>query len=227
MIKEVLFYLVVLCGTTYQLEAQSARYVATMEKNLSMLDTARNMNTLTKLSNTFERIAQAETEEWLPNYYAAYAHFRLATVYVQQEDMANCLAHIDKAQEALDQAIALEGQHSELLALQGLIYQGRIWENPMVKGAEYSPKSHAVLDQAIALDPNNPRAYFLKGQNVFYTPEFFGGGAENAKPLLEKAAALFASTKAESSIAPNWGEKTNTYLLSSANEKLNKDATKN
>ncbi len=71
----------------------------------------------------------------------------------------------------------------------------------------------ASLDKAITLNPDNPRPYLVKGQNVFYTPAAFGGGKDVAKPLLEKAAAKFATFKPENEIAPDWGKERNNELL--------------
>ncbi|MCH2083446.1 MAG: hypothetical protein MK226_13730 [Saprospiraceae bacterium] len=205
---------------SFQLSAQSDKYVKMMEKQVSILDSARTKATLTKLSNTFQRIANAEKEEWLPNYYQAYCQFRLANIAMQTGDINTCNAHIDNAQAALDLAKAVKKEDAEIYALQALIYQGRIWENPMSKGAEYSPLSHAETDKALALNPNHPRALYIKGQNIFYTPEFFGGGMKNAHPLLKAALASFNQFEVESSIHPRWGQSTNEYLLAKAEEKL-------
>ncbi len=208
------------------LNAQQSRYEKAMLTQITTLDTARTMTTLQQLNNAFGRIAQAEKGEWLPVYYQSYCQMTMATIQMQKGNMNVCNAHLDQAQELLDLAKAKTDKNAEILALQGLIYQGRIWEDPMAMGAKFSPMSHAVLDEALEINPAHPRALYLKGQNVLYTPEFFGGGAANAQPILAKAEKAFAGFKPETEIHPNWGVRTCAYLLKKATEKLASDGTK-
>ena len=56
------------------------------------------------------------------------------------------------------------------------------------------------------LNPNNPRLYYLQGAGIFGTPEQFGGGKEKAKPVFEKAVALFKSGNVKA-LYPRWGQK--------------------
>ena len=67
------------------------------------------------------------------------------------------------------------------------------------------PQSAALTEKAIALNPENPRAHLMKGQQLFYTPEAFGGGKAKAKPVLMVAAEKFDNFKAVG-LAPNWGK---------------------
>lgn len=196
--------------------AQSEKYVQAMTKALSQLDTTKSTEGLQKLSNTFERIALNEKSEWLPSYYQAYCNMIIATAKMQAQDMNACAAHLDKAQTALDVALNIAPKESEIITLQGYIYQGRIWENPMVKGAEYSPKVAQTLQTAIAINADNPRPYYLMGQQLLYTPEFYGGGAKAALPWLEKAAAKFENYQVPSTLHPTWGKAVNHYMLENA-----------
>jgi hypothetical protein len=91
------------------------------------------------------------------------------------------------------------------VALEGYMYQAMILINVMTNGAIYAPKSAATLQKAMALDPTNPRPHYLMGQNIYFTPPQWGGGAEKAKPHLEKAKALFATFTPASDRHPNWG----------------------
>lgn len=52
--------------------AQSEKYLGAMKQNVAAIDTSfRNPSNLLTLANTFERIAMAEKNQWLPYYYAA------------------------------------------------------------------------------------------------------------------------------------------------------------
>jgi len=206
----IIFILLTIANITF---AQSAKYTSMMEKTITELNNTRDVESLQKVANTFERIAGAETKEWLPNYYVSYTYMNLAMAHMQKGATEKMVASVEKAQVFLDKAKAINAEDSEIYTLQGYIYQGRIWEDPMTNGAKYSPMCYAELGKAIAINPENPRPYFIKGQNLFYTPEFFGGGADNAKPSLLTAKEKFASFKPESSIYPTWGSQGNDYLL--------------
>lgn len=58
-----------------------------------------------------------------------------------------------------------------------------IMVNPQQYGHTNSTKATMILTEAQKLNPNNPRAAFLLTQNIYYTPEQFGGGKEIALPL--------------------------------------------
>lgn len=202
------------------LSAQNERYISAMQKGIAALDTARSTSTFIQTANHFERIANAEKQAWLPSYYVAYCNMMIATGLMQEGKQDQCPAYLDKAQTALDAAKTLAPEESEIYALQGYIYQGRIWDNPMANGAKYSPMSYAELDKATALNESNPRPYYLKGQSILFTPVFYGGGPKNALPLLQKAAEKFAVYQAPSPLHPNWGAAANKWMIDYAEKNM-------
>ncbi len=212
--KHFLFASVFLVSIT--LSGQNERYVAAMEKGLAILDTARTSGGFLQASNHFERIANVEKQAWLPGYYVSYSNMMMATMYMQEGKLEQCAAHLDKAQTFLDAVKILAPEESEVYTLQGFIFQGRIWDNPMVNGAKYSQLSFTTLDKAISLNEDNPRPYYLKGQSLLYTPTFYGGGPKTAMPLLQKADEKFESFQALSPLHPNWGAGTNKWMIEQA-----------
>ncbi len=198
--------------------AQNEKYIAVMEKTIAQMIPQQSTEKWQACANAFERIANAESDQWLPAYYHAYCNMMMALNGYQQKTEFE--PYLDKAQESLDKAAKLEPNNSEILSLQAYIYQGRIWPNPMVNGATYAPKSIATCDKAIELDPTNPRPYYLKGQNTYFTPEFFGGGAKNALPFLKEANEKFQTFVKASAIHPDWGMGANNYFLEKAEQDL-------
>lgn len=197
--------------TTPLLTAQSAQYTSAMTKAVAAIDSADTPAEYQATANTFSRIAQVEPKEWLPLYYAAFSHLNHAFPMFK-EDAARALQTLDLAQAALDKARALAPGESDLAVLQAYVYIGRLMENPMVKGAEMTPKVFGELEKAAAQNPENPRAPFLRGTYVLNMPEFYGGGAVNAKPYFEKAAVLFEK-ETDRGLLPHWGKKANEYYL--------------
>lgn len=195
----------------YLLPAQNAQYHSAMTKAVAALDSADTPADYQAAANTFSRIAQAEPKEWLPLYYAAFSLMNQAFPMFR-EDAAKAIQTLDLAQATLDKAKALAPGESDLAVLQAYLYIGRVMENPMVKGAEMTPRVFGELEKAAAIDPGNPRAAFLQGTYVLNMPEFYGGGAANAKPHFEKAAALFEQEK-DRGLLPHWGKRGNAYYL--------------
>jgi hypothetical protein len=152
-----------------------------------------------------ERAAAAMPTDWLPRYYQAYGSTVLS--FVSKEDGDSKDKYLDQAEAALAQARRLGGDESELLVLQGYIYQARLGISPMARSGKYSRMVAEVLAQAKALNPANPRVYLVQGNNLYFTPKMFGGGPEAAKPVFEEAKARFAAFQPSSPLAPSWGER--------------------
>nr|WP_319270738.1 hypothetical protein [uncultured Draconibacterium sp.] len=208
--KTIITILFVVLSTT----AFSSKYEETMKTNIDKLYQLHTSAELQALANQFERIANAEQDKWLPNYYAAYCFMRSTFFGEMENDTKH--AQLDKAQALVDQLMKTNDDESEIYALQALLYQIRITD--ISKGAKYSMKATDALKQAERLNPENPRVYYLRGSNTFHTPKFFGGGAEKAKPDLEKAAKMFESNKPSNPLMPTWGNVHNGQLLSQCEE---------
>lgn len=189
--------------------AFSSKYEETMKNNIDTMYTLTTANELQTLANQFERIANAEPEQWLPAYYEAYCFVR--STFFDNMETDDIHKQLDKAQSTMDVLLKKFDKESEIYALQAFIYQLRITD--MSKGAKYSRKANEAIATAEQLNPHNPRVYYLRGSNTYHTPKFFGGGAEKAKPDLEKAAKMFETQHPENELLPNWGAQHNKQLL--------------
>ncbi|MGV3541189.1 MAG: hypothetical protein ACO1OQ_15335 [Rufibacter sp.] len=187
-----------------------AKFQTALAEAIAKMEAAKNAEEMQHAVNHFTRIANAEPDEWLPNYYAAYSNISL-TFLLKDEDQRDQI--LDKAQVLLDRALKLQPKESELYVLQGYLHQARLVISPMARGMKYSGLATTALEKATQLNPHNPRAYFLLGQNVFNTPKMFGGGAEAAKPILVKAKEKYAAFKPANALMPKWGESRAVALL--------------
>lgn len=178
----------------------SSKYEETMKTNIDKLYTITSSVELQNLANQFERIANAEQNQWLPAYYSAYCFVR--STFFDNMEVDDKHKQLDKAQALIDQ-LKKQNNESEIFALQALVYQLRITD--MSKGAIYSMKASSAIEEAAKLNPENPRVYYLRGSNTFHTPKFFGGGADKAKADLEKASKMFETEKPKNGLMPNWG----------------------
>ncbi|MDQ2772752.1 MAG: hypothetical protein M3Y54_19890 [Bacteroidota bacterium] len=182
-------------------DAYTSTMVATIAEQEAAKTPAERQAVLAKL----ERAAAAAPTAWEPRYYQARGLMQLGFMADGSEAQDKLF---DQAQTALDQARKQpQADAAELNLLQAYIYQGRIMVAPMSRGMVYGGRVAEALGAAKALAPNNPRVYLLLGNNLFYTPEMFGGGADKARPMYEKAKALFATFKPANALSPNWGER--------------------
>lgn len=192
--------------------ASASNYPEVMQQNIEKMYQAKTAQELSAISGTFYRVSQKETDEWLPLYYAAYSLVRI-TFFSKDRDEID--KNLDVAQGYVDKLYKVKSQESEVHVLQALLYSMRI-SGPM-SGMKYSTLSNEALDKAEALNKDNPRIYYCRGNNVFHTPSMFGGGKEKAKPLFEKALTLYDSKPSKISFWPSWDKRHTQQMLEKCN----------
>jgi len=200
---------------TFSVKAQSAdKYTAAMQKGMTLVDSASTAEQFTTAANFFERVATAETKQWLPQYYAGYCILH-ATILGKQDNETKDASY-DKAMSYVEKAEALKPANSEVLVLEGYITFMKMSVFSQQRAMTMIPKANALLEKALVIDPENPRAFLVKGQNTFYTPESFGGGKAKAKEILTTAADKYKNQKA-SGFEPAWGARRCQVLLQQCN----------
>lgn len=183
---------------------QSNKYEASMEALIQKMDTAQSASVFNTVGNAFERIANAEINQWLPYYYASYC-YTLSAFTARDAKTFDSIA--DKCDKLLDKADSLSKKNSEIMCLRAMTNSMRIMVDPQSRGMKYSMLSSQNLMEAKRLDPSNPRPYLLEAQSKLYTPEQWGGGKEVARKTLEEASKRLESFKPASKIDPSWGLK--------------------
>lgn len=193
--------IIFLCFSTFTMKAGA--YEKAMLKNIATLHQAQSPDDMQAAANAFERIAQAETSEWLPRYYAAYAYITASAMTEGREKKDQ---YLDQAQILLDEATQLQQNESELVALQGYLYMIRVSADPATRGQQLAPKATQVLTQAVEMNPENPRALLLLGQMQFGTAQFFGTDVKEPCALISKSRTLLEKQEQpETSLMPTWG----------------------
>lgn len=186
--------------------AFSDPYTEAMKKGIELMNSDGDQSNFISASNHFARIAERETKEWLPAYYAGYSMTIAAAMEadgIKKDEM------LDAAQAFLTKTAKLEPSASEVLAVEGFIHMLRIGVDPATRGPEYSAKSAAALQKAKAMDPNNPRVQYLLAQLNFGTAQFFGSDGSEACRMNKAALNLFAQEtedNSRNSLEPTWGQ---------------------
>lgn len=199
--------------------AQSEKYIKAMEKNLSLMDSAKNSADWISIGNSFERIANTEKKLWLPNYYAAQCF--IVASFIDSIPATKDLL-LDRAEKFVLTADSLDPDNSEICTLNGFLAQARMTVDPMSRWQKYGQLSNVLFQKAKELDPLNPRPDMLIGNTLYYTPEAFGGGKKTAEPVLRLALDKYQKFVPESSISPKWGREIVEQLLKT----IDQDSTK-
>jgi hypothetical protein len=217
--KKTLFILTAIFVASVSFAQMPDKFIKAMESKMAAVDSTRSVQGLADLANSFERIADAEKNQWLAYYYAAFCNATAGLMAGAEGDMMASKAdktdpYADKADKQIQKAEELIKTNSEIYVVKKMIATLRMMGDPMNRYMTYGPEAQAMLDEAKKLDASNPRVYLLEAQDKFYTPEQFGGSKEEAKVLFEKSKQLFETFKPETTIHPNWGRGTVAYFLS-------------
>jgi len=169
----------------------------------------------TEASNLFERIAAAETNNWLPSYYAAQV---LVLQGFEIKDKDKLDAQLKKAQDLINDATAISKNNPEILVLQALLHTVWVAYDGATYGMQLSPKVAALYEQAFQIDPTNPRVVLNKAEWDMGSARFFGQDTAPFCKDIESALELFANFKPETPFHPNWGKKRAEEVLASCKE---------
>ena len=207
---------------SFGLQAQEDRFTTAMTALITDMENPNpNAVDWQAITNKLERIAAAEEGEWLPQYYLSYAALQLAFREMAQGNPSGVEQYVKIGETHLDKAKMLTEMNSELKCMEGYILQGYIWIDPMTNGSQYAGAAHAAYAASAAMDETNPRPLMLRGMLTLFTPDFFGGGAEPAIPLLEGAEQLYSlEAEQDRGLLPRWGAGTNEWMLNKANADL-------
>lgn len=153
--------------------------------------------------NMFERIAKAESKEWLPDYYIAQINSLKSW---NEKDEAILKAQLDKAQEHIDLAMTKSENNAELVVMQAQVLTNWVAYDGMTYGMKYGGKITELYAKALELSPTNPRVVFCKSDWAMGSAKYFGQDTAPYCKEIEASIKLFDTFKPESKFHPNWGK---------------------
>jgi len=160
-------------------------------------------NEQTKASNLFERIAGAESDNWLPPYYAAQINI---TSSFGEQDQEKLTQKLNKAQDFINDATAISKNNPEIMVLQAMLYTAWVVYDGATYGMTLSGKVVELYSKAAQIAPNNPRVVFCKAEWDIGGARYFGQDTVPFCKDIERSLDLFAKFKPESPFHPNWGK---------------------
>jgi len=195
LVKIVVTFIISLVSS--QIEAQT-----NFEKGMTKAFELWQTDKTDEAENMFERIAKAEPNEWLPNYYIAQINSLKSW---NEKDETVLKGQLDKAQEHIDVAITKSENNAELLVMQAQVYTNWVAYDGMTYGMKYGAKVSELYTKAYELSPTNPRVAFGKAEWAMGSAKYFGKDTAPYCKEMEASIELFGTFKAESEFHPNWG----------------------
>ena len=153
--------------------------------------------------NLFERIAQAEMDNWLPHYYVSTINTLLSFGIKDEKQL---MQQLQKAQEYLDIAKRLSPDNAEILIQQAMINTAYIAYDGQTYGMTLSGKNSQLYSKALQLAPQNPRVILSKAEWDMGSARYFGKDTAPYCADVEKAIGLFSTFKPAEKYAPSYGE---------------------
>ncbi|MBN1182512.1 MAG: hypothetical protein JXB49_09515 [Bacteroidales bacterium] len=223
--KKIIFYFVIFL-TLFITAIQAQEFESALADALSSFKTDSTLPQVAMTTGKFEMIATKWNDKWLAHYYASYA-YAVQSFIEKEETMRDGL--LDLADTHIQKAKEIYGKESdEFYVLSAMIASARLSVKPGSRWKEYGVIFEENINEAKQLNPDNPRIYYLQGDNLYYTPKMFGGGAKSALPYYEKADSLFKALPPPDSLnlLPSWGMDHNSQMLYEAKNELEKKGKK-
>ncbi len=186
-----------------------------MREKIEQLEQRPSFEELQNLAGEFSAFANEDESNWLLNYYAALAQIRMGRSLMMEGKVDELDAYADKAEGYVTKAFKSQPENSELYILQKMIHGLRLMVNPMKRYFSESMLGAQALEKAEKIDPANPRITILRAEDLYYTPEEYGGSKAKGLELFQKSIEQYDSYQVKGENAPNWGRLEAQYYLDS------------
>ena len=209
--KKILISFALMASSTFAFA--QGDYTKSMAEKIDRLRSTEQADDLGAIAFEFDRMISGN-DSWLTYYYTSYAYIKKGRAMVK----ANKLMEVDQI-AAIAEKYALVAQEknpesAEVPILLKMIHSLRMMVEPAKRFASETALGNAALEKAVKLDPKNPRISIVKAEDLYFTPQEFGGSKEKGLKMYQTALDQFKSYKPASSIDPDWGKEEATYLIS-------------
>ncbi|MGZ5284189.1 MAG: hypothetical protein ACXWB4_00910 [Kaistella sp.] len=188
-------------------------YEKAMTTKIAHVKQQKTADEFTALANDFKRIGDKEKTQWLPYYYAAFSTIQKGRMAMREGKLGELDPIASEAQKSLDRAMELNKDSAENLILQKMIHGLKMMVDPQARFMSEGMLAAEALSKAEKLDAENPRITLLKAEDMYFTPEQFGGSKTKGLELFQKALDQFKVYQPKSLLDPNWGKGEAEYFL--------------
>ncbi|MDP9958761.1 hypothetical protein [Chryseobacterium lathyri] len=191
-----------------------ADYEKIMAEKIAKTETCKTPEEFQALANDFQRIGSKESSKWLPPYYAALSQIQKGRLMMRNGNMQELDETAAQADKYLASAQNLAGaDNAEIHLLRKMAASLRMMVNPAQRYMTDGAKAAEELGIAEKLDPSNPRIALIKAEDVYFTPEQYGGSKSKGLELFKEAITKFNAYKPKTALDPNWGRAEAEYFI--------------
>ncbi|CAH0134520.1 hypothetical protein MP478_18465 [Chryseobacterium sp. WG14] len=195
-------------------------YEKIMTEKIGRIETCKTPEDFQVLANDFERIGSKESSQWLPPYYAAFSQIQKGRVMMRNGNMQELDGVASQAEKYLGLAQSLAGaDNAEIHLLKKMAFSLRMMVNPAQRFMTDGARASEELNIAEKLDAANPRVALIKAEDIYFTPEQYGGSKTKGLEMFKEALAKFNNYKPRTALDPNWGRSEAEYFISLPVEK--------
>ena len=162
---------------------------------------ARDFERLDTLRQQLERRRQPADDA--ARYDAAYALWRSQQLLRSRDRKDERYRRLGTARILLEPALAANDRDVEVMVLLGAVMAEQA-ERSVFSRIRLGRRAYALLDRAVDLAPENPRARLQRAVLLFFTPALLGGGPDVARGEFERVRSLFDARPAPGDW-PSWG----------------------
>lgn len=195
-------------------------YEKIMTEKIAKIETCKTPEDFQTLANDFERIGSKESSQWLPPYYAAFSQIQKGRVMMRNGNMQELDGVASQAEKFLGLAQSLAGaDNAEIHLLKKMANSLRMMVNPAQRFMTDGARASEELNIAEKLDAANPRIALIKAEDIYFTPEQYGGSKTKGLELFKEALVKYNNYKLKTALDPNWGRSEAEYFISLPVEK--------
>ncbi|WP_299208533.1 hypothetical protein [uncultured Dokdonia sp.] len=175
------------------------------EKGMGKAFELWNENKLDEAANLFERIAAAEEEQWLPDYYTAQIYVLKCWNTWEDQTEATLKPNLDKAQEHINNMLTIDKDNPYAKQMQAQLYTVWVAYDGAKYGMKYSGKVSELYAKAQAAERENPIFILNKAEWDMGAARYFGSDTTPYCKEIKRAIDLFATFKPETEFHPSYG----------------------
>ncbi|MFT7073479.1 hypothetical protein [Patiriisocius sp. Uisw_017] len=191
--------LVIICFLIGAATFAQTDYEKGMQKAFDLWEEGKNM----EASNLFERIANAEKDNWLPSFYGAQV---LIFKAFDEKDKEKLTTILNRALNLLNMAKTFSPENNvEIMVAEAQYYSAWIAFDGMTYGMKYAGKVVSLYQKASILAPDNPRVVMGKAEWDMGSAQFMGGDPSDYCKDVERAIVLFGTFEPETEFHPSGG----------------------
>lgn len=150
----------------------------------------------------FERIGQAEKENWIPTFHAAHTLIIKSYEIHDEEKRLNIL---EKAKTFLRETYKRSKDNPEVLSLEAKLLTSYMAFDPATYGMMYAMKIEGIHQRAYAMAPDNLRVLVGKIQYDHGKSQFFGEDTSNYCEEMKQLIPTLKAEKVTEPFAPSHG----------------------